>query len=222
MVIKFQSGEYGVTGGLIGPPEAPGKGPGIGEIGVAFAAAGAVTSAIGAFYSVQAAQYQAKAQASSLEFEQWMSNFNARSAEQAAQDELRAGQDKVGRVGLQYGQVKATVVAKQAARGIQGGVGSAKEIAASVDLSKELDQIAITKNSVVRANARREQATNLRNRGLLAGVSAQNLRRTAGAMMPALAGFTSLLGGASSVAQAWGTTQHRRRMYESYADRGVS
>lgn len=175
----------------------------LGDTGLGLQAAGAVSSAIGAFYSVQAAQYRAKSTALSLEFQQQMSFMNARAAERDAQRSLLAGQREAGRVGLQYKQLKGATVARQAAAGIQGGVGSAGEIAASIELAKETDQLTITRNAVRAANAHRTGRVNALNRGQLAGVSAANLKTTAGAMSPGLSGLTSLVGGAGQVASSW-------------------
>jgi|TARA_Y100000310_G_scaffold74983_1_gene71220 hypothetical protein len=176
---------------------------GLGKASIALQVAGTVSSAIGAFYSVKSAQYQAKSKALSLEFEQSMSYIDARNAERDAQATLLSGQYEVGKVGLQYGQVKEATLARQAASGIQGGVGSAGEIATSIEFAKEADQLTITRNAVRAASAHRTRRVNVLARGRLAGVSAQNLRGTAGAMSPGLAGFSSLLGGAGGVARNW-------------------
>ncbi len=175
----------------------------LGDTGLGLQAAGAVTSAIGAFYSVKAAQYQAKSAALSLEFQQQMAYINARAAERDAQRALLAGQREAGRVGLAYKQLKGSTVARQAAAGIQGGVGSAGEITASIDLAKETDQLTITRNSVREANAHRTGRVNALNRGSMAGVSAKNLRATSGAMSAGVSGLTTLVGGAGQVASSW-------------------
>ena len=182
-----------------------GKGGGGGGsyAGTALMAAGAVGSMIGAFYSVKSAQYQAKSQAMTLEFEQFMSYVNARNAEQDAQATLTAAEYESGKVGMQYKQIKEATRSRQAARGIQGGVGSAGEIAASIEFAKESDRLAITRNAVQAASAHRTRKTNIRNRGRFAGVSAANLRGTAGALNPWISSGMSLLGSAGDVAKMW-------------------
>jgi hypothetical protein len=174
----------------------------LGNVGTGLQVAGAVSSAIGAFYSVKSAQYQAKSQALSLEFQQSLSYINARAAERDAQQSLLAGQYEAGRAGLQYRQAVEASRTRQAAGGIQGGVGSAGEVTASIELAKQMDQIAITRNSVRAANAARTGRVSELNRAQMAGVSAENLRTTAGALNPGLAGATSLIGGAGRVARS--------------------
>jgi hypothetical protein len=186
-----------------GPATTGGGISGLGKASIALQAAGAVSSAIGAFYSVKSAQYQAKSQALSLEHGQSMAYLNARNAERDAQATLLSGQYEAGKAGLQYGQVKEATLTRQAAAGIQSGVGSAGEIAASIEFAKEADQLTITRNAVRAASAHRTQRENLRARGEFAGMSAQNLRRSAGAMSPGIAGFSSLLGSAGGVARNW-------------------
>ncbi|HUW16348.1 MAG TPA: hypothetical protein VMW94_04660 [Actinomycetes bacterium] len=195
------SGGYRAPGTLLGSGGEGGDT--LGAAGIGLQAAGAVSSAIGAFYSVKANQYQAKSQASALEFQQQLSWINARAAEKDAQRTLLAGQREAGRVGQQYAQLKAATLTRQAAAGIQTGVGSAGEIAASIEVAKQADQLAITRNSVHEANASRTGRVNALNRGRMAGVSAGNLRSSAGAMNPALSGATSLVGGAGRVASSW-------------------
>lgn len=172
-------------------------------LGLAASVGGAVMTAIGAFYSVKAAQYQAESQALQLEHQGQMSALNARAAERDAQSLLAAGQEEAGRTGLRYRQIKGAVRARQAAAGIQSGVGSAAEVVTSVDLAKEADQLAITRNAVRAANASRTQRVNALNRGRFADLSATNLRRSAGSMNPWLSGLSSLIGSGASVSKEW-------------------
>jgi hypothetical protein len=176
---------------------------GLGGAGIGLTLAGLVTQAIGAFYSVKASQYQAKSQALSLEFQQQLSFINARAAERDAQQSLLAGQREAGRVGLQFRQLAGAVRARQAAAGIQAGVGSAGEIATSIELAKQTDQLAITRNSVRQASAARTGRVNALTRAAMAGISAANLRTTAGSLDPGLSGLTTLVGGAGQVASYW-------------------
>ena len=92
---------------------------------------------------------------------------------------------------------------RQAAAGIQGGVGSAAEVVASIDLAKETDQLAITKNAVRAASAARTGRVAQMNQAMLSGVSAVNLRSSASSMSAGLAAGTSLLGSAGAVSRNW-------------------
>ena len=101
---------------------------------------GAVNSAIGSFYAADSQKTQLKMQAQNQRFQAQMSAINARSAESQAQQTLLAGERAVGQYTMGAGQKRASATASMAARGIQGGVGSAREVTASMDLIKEIDK----------------------------------------------------------------------------------
>ena len=90
-----------------------------------------------------------------------------------------------------------------AARGIQGGVGSAAEVIGSMDLIKEIDRMTMSANSVRQAEAIRNQAMNYRNQSVMSGLSADNLNTTAGTISPGMGLGTSLLTSAASIGQNW-------------------
>ena len=175
----------------------------LGGIGIGLQAAGAVNAALGAYFSVKASQYQAEAQASSLDFQQTLSERNARAAERDAQATILAGQREAGRIGMRYRQMRGELRARQAAAGIQRGVGSAAELAASLEYANQADQLAITRSSVRAANAYRTRGVNAATRGRMQGVSAANLRASADSMSPWLAGGSSLLASGGRVAHSW-------------------
>jgi hypothetical protein len=182
---------------------------GMGQASGALMAAGLAVQAVGGFYSVKSAQYKAKSQALTLEFEQTIAYMNARSAERDAQRTLRAGQEAAGRVGLQYGQVKEGLRTRQAAGGIQAGVGSAAEVATSVEYAKESDMNTIGRNAVYGASAHRRTSASFYGRGLLAGASARNIRGMAGAMNPWISSGLSLLGGSGQVGMQYESMRQR-------------
>lgn len=188
-------------------------GAGWSSLGTGLAVAGAVSGAIGSFYAVKASQAQAKSQALSLEFEQSMNTLNARAAEREAQGYLESGQQQIGLQTLQAGAQKGSARAAVGARGIQGGVGSARDVIAGLDLAKEVDSYTINTNAVRAANASRTQSVNYQNQGLLAGVSAQNIRRSASSANPYLAAGTSLLGSAAMVSSQWANDRRQRAYY---------
>ena len=175
----------------------------LGNASIGLSIAGAVTGALGAYYAVQASQYRAKSQALALDLQQDLSYIDARRAERAAQGSLLAGHREAARAGLRYGQVRAALKTRQASSGVQAGVGSAGEVVASVDYAKEADQLVITRNAVQQANAYRTGAVNAEAQARAAGVSGDNLLRTAGLASPGLAASASLLGGAGQVAKTW-------------------
>jgi len=184
--------DYGQAGGI-----------GAGDAAIGLQVAGAVSGAVGAYYSIKANQYQAESQALALDYQKSISQINARRAEREAQSLLASGQREKGMIGLRYRQAKEAMRTRQAAGGIHGGVGSAAETLASVELAKEIDQLAVTRNAVRAANASRTGRVNELARARMAGVSASNLRSSASAMSPALGGLSSLLGSGGHVARSW-------------------
>jgi hypothetical protein len=101
------------------------------------------------------------------------------------------------------GQAKSSAKASMAARGIQGGVGSAAEVVGSMDLIKEIDRMTMSANSVRQAEAIRNQAMNYRNQSVMSGLSADNLNTTAGTISPGFGMSTSLLTSAADIGQNW-------------------
>lgn len=164
---------------------------------------GAANSAIGTFYQAQSAQNQLKVQAQNERFQSQMSAINAKSAEFSAQQSLLAGEKQIGQYTMRAGQQKSSAVASMAARGIQGGVGSAKEVIGSMDIVKEIDRLTMSASNVRQAEAIRTQAMNYRNQSIMAGLSADNFNTSAGTIYPGLGVATSLIGSASSIGGNW-------------------
>ena len=155
----------------------------IGQIG------GGVTSAIGSYFSAATQKATLKGQAA-------IADTNARIAELGAQQELFRGQQQVGALTLQAGQLKSRQRAALAANGIDLGVGSAAEIQASTDIMKEIDKNTVEANATRSAFGYRTQAMNFQNEALTA-------RATASAISPGMSAVSSLLGSATSVAASW-------------------
>lgn len=155
----------------------------IGQIG------GGVTSAIGSYFSAATQKATLKGQAA-------IADTNARIAELGAQQELFRGQQQVGALTLQAGQLKSRQRAAMAANGIDLGVGSAAEIQASTDIMKEIDKNTVEANATRSAFGYRTQAMNFQNEAL-------TKRATASAISPGMSAASSLLGSAGSVAASW-------------------
>lgn len=154
-------------------------------------AAGAVTSAVGSYFSSATQKINLKGQAA-------LADTNARISELGAQSALLQGQQQVGALTLRAGQLKSSQRAAMAANGIDLGTGSAAELQASADIMKEIDTNTLTANAVRSAWGYRTQATNFQNEAL-------TKRATAGAISPGMSAASSLLGSAGSVATSWYT-----------------
>lgn len=173
------------------------------DAGLVTSIMGAVSSAIGSFYAAKTAQYQERSQASSLAFQSDMASINASRAEITAQSIEEAGKNRISDYTMAAGEQKAGAVASMAARGIALGSGSAADVAASMDIQKDLNVHAINADTTRQAWAAREQATNYGNQSLLARTGAVNANRSASSISPGSAMFSSLLTSATRVASGW-------------------
>lgn len=181
----------------------PGTAQGLSNASTILSIFGAATGAIGSFYAAQAQQMSLKSQASSLKFQARIADLNARHSEFGAQQSLLAGERQIGAYTMRAGQQKGQVEASMAAQGGDVGNGSAAEVRASMDLIKQIDVININSNAVREAEAQRMQGVNYKMQAALGRISANNMMASASTISPWAAGFTSLLGGATSVAQNW-------------------
>ena len=137
--------------------------------------ASAASSAVGAYYSAQGQQNALRQQADLAEIQ--------------AQRTLQSGERDVQRSRLQTASLKGTQRAGMAANGIDVGVGSAAQVLTSTDVMGEIDANTIEANAVRSAWGYRTEAT--------------MKRGSASAINPAMAGATSILGGAGKVATSW-------------------
>lgn len=170
------------------------------DIGLGTGVAGVLLGAIGGYYQARAQQDELKSQASAAEFQRTIAGINARAAENDAQAILRAGEDEAQRLTLQHGQDRGNLRANVAARGAVVGQGSAADVERSQRIAQLMERVALRSSVVRQANAARARATDFRNRGLLAGVSADNLRRSAGTISGGSAAVRGLLDGGSRLA----------------------
>lgn len=164
---------------------------------------GAINGAIGSYYALKSQENQLKSQAMNLEFKAAMDKINARVMENQAQGIMFQGERQGAMVGLRAGQVKSSAKARLAASGVQLGVGNAAEIIASTDLMKEVDMLTVNANTVRAAEAARTQSVNFSNQSLLEGVSAGNLMASANSISPFMGAYSSLLGSATTLTNAW-------------------
>lgn len=137
--------------------------------------AGAVSSAVGSVYA-------AKSQRSALALQADMSDLQARGA-------LAQGEREQQRSMLQTAQLKGTQRAALAANGVDLGQGSPLNILTTTDTMGGIDAQTIKANALRSAWGYRTQAA--------------ADRASASAISPGLAGATSLLTGATAVADSW-------------------
>ncbi|MHB1371978.1 MAG: virion core protein, T7 gp14 family [Pseudomonadaceae bacterium] len=152
-------------------------------------AAGAVSGAIGSFYSAKSTKRQ-------LQFEAAMADINARISELGARSALDQGQKEIASLTMQAGRLKSSQRAAMAANGVDLGEGNAAELQASTDIMKEIDKNTLEANAVKNAWGYRTQGANYQSEAMMK-------RGTAGGISPLMAGASSMLTGAGQVASSW-------------------
>jgi len=167
------------------------------------ATAGAVISAISAFYGAKVLKERLKQEASAFEFQKTMATMNRQLGEERASAEMRAAQQAKEQLGLQAGQETSAIRARTAGRGISLGVGSAAEVEASRRVIAAIDKRTIDRNAVRAANAARRGAVSEGMRARMLGASAANARASADSINPFVAGGAAALSGASRAGLGW-------------------
>ena len=171
--------------------------------GLMTSAFGAVNTAIGSYFAAENQKNQLKMQAQNQKFASQMAAINAQASEFSAQTAMLAGQQAIARYTMGAGQARASAVAAMAARGIQGGVGSTKEVLGSMDLINKIDQLTMNSNMVRQAEAYRMQALNYTTQSEMANLSARNLGSSADSISSGMQAYSSLLGSATDISQSW-------------------
>jgi hypothetical protein len=151
--------------------------------------AGALTSAVGAYYG-------AKVQKSNLAAQADMADLNARMAETGAEMELMRGQRMEQGAMLRTAQIKSSQRASMAANGVDLGSDTAVNVLTSTDTMGQIDANTIAANAVRSAWGYRTQATNYQNQALIQRASANSIN-------PGMSAMSSLLGSAGQVASSW-------------------
>jgi hypothetical protein len=189
---------------------------GLETFGTVQAVAGMLTKSIGGFYQAKTQQFELKTQAAHFDFAAGVADINARASDRDASLILRAGRREKAIATLRHGALKAGERVDVAARGVDVSSASAAELLATREIAKDLDALAIDENAHRATSAARRRAVDFRNEALFARVSAQNLRRSAGTIIPGLQAATSLIGGAGQVA---GMFARNRRFDALFAER---
>ncbi len=161
---------------------------------------GSIISSIGAYAGAEAQQAQLISGAMTDEHRAVMADLGAAQAQMAADSLVLEGRKARAEVGLRAAQEQGSDRASAAARGVQGGVGSAADVQASLRLVQEIEQRNVDSQTLRQKQALERESLSRRNTARQLRVSAQNRRDTASALNPAFAAFTSALQGAGAVA----------------------
>lgn len=162
-----------------------------GDIGLSLQGSSAILATLGAFAGAQGQQIALNGQAD-------VARINAAASERAAQAALLAGQRDEQRSGIATANLKATQQTGFAANGIDLGEGSAARTLTSTDVMGAIDKNTIAANALRGAWGYRVQATNYQNEAITKSSAAE-------AISPWMAAGSSLINGASKVADTWYT-----------------
>ena len=160
---------------------------------------GTLTGMIANRAAANTERYKLRSQALNFEHQRDMAKLNRRMLESQAQHIGRAYNKQIAIRTLKAGQAISSSKASFAARGIQMGVGSTANVFASAELVKEIDRLTMNTNKVRAMNNQRLRAVNMRIRGDMLGVSANNLFSTASAVSPFMNMTSTLLTGATNI-----------------------
>lgn len=157
------------------------------------AVTGLASTAMGAYGSYT----QSKAMQQQAEYQAAVNRNNQIIANRQAEDALKRGELEAQQYRSRVRNIQAEQLVSMAAEGADVTFGS------NVDLLAETAELGELDAQRIRSNAERE-AYNLRTQGMNFGAQAGLNRARASAENPLLAGGTSLLSGASTVASRWG------------------
>lgn len=161
----------------------------LGNASLGLSVAGAISGAVGSFYSARMTKNQ-------LAFDAEMAHINARVAELGARSAFERGQKEIASLTMQAGRLKSSQRAAMAANGIDLGEGNAAEVQASTSLMAEIDKQTLEANAVKSAWGYRIEATNMESAAMMKEGSAAGIS-------PAMSGMSSLLTSAGRVANSW-------------------
>jgi len=142
------------------------------------------------------AYYTAVGQKTSLKAQAYLDENNAKLAEASAQSALLQGQRGEQAVRLKGAQVKSAQRTAFAANGIDLASTTPVSVLTSTDAITEIDAVTVAANAMRTAFGYQSQALNFRNR-------ASGARATADGINPLMNAGSTLLSGATSVADSW-------------------
>lgn len=174
----------GMGGGAAG-------GGGMGAASMGLQAFGAGMSTVGAFFG-------AKAQKAALRHQAVMADINASISDGNARNAIRAGTFEESRIKTRGTREKGNTIASISGSGVDLSSNTAIARLTGNDLITEVDANTIRGNALREAWGYRFEAGNSRR-------SADAYRASASSISPLMAGATSLINGASQVAQSWYT-----------------
>lgn len=164
----------------------------------AVAVAGLAVGVVGLVSSMSAQAQQAEAQANALRYQAQVAENNRQIGDQLADRATKAGEAQVSAQRLKTAAAIGGIKAHQGASGLDINSGSAVDIQSTAAEMGELDALTIRNNAAMQSYSYKLQGAGYGQTAALSMAGAQNAQ-TAGN----LSQFTSLAGGASSIADKW-------------------
>lgn len=148
-----------------------------------------------------------ESQARVAEINAGLAETNAKTLETAAMDAERRGAVEEQASRRKYAGLKGSQRAAYGASGVDLGSDTAVDVLTSTDMLSDEDAATIRENAVRTAWGYRMEAVNARGAGGQQQMQANAARASARGLSPTQAGVTSLLSGATQVADSWYRTQ---------------
>ena len=158
--------------------------------------AGLATQGIGVIGQVAGAFYSARSIRRNAELQAFMAEMNAKNSERQAQNVFLQRDKQIAALGIKSGRLKSSQRVALAANGVDLSSENAVELLADTELMKEVDKSQIEQNAIAEAWGYRLQGVQHQNDALFARAQQKGTS-------PLLSATTTLLNGASPVAQSW-------------------
>ena len=159
--------------------------------------AGLATQGIGVIGQVAGAFYSARSIRRNAELQAFMAEMNAKNSERQAQNVFFQRNKQIAALGIKSGRLKSSQRVALAANGVDLSSENAVELLADTEFMKEVDKDQIEQNAVAEAWGYRLQGVQHQNDALFARAQQKGTSP--------LLSATTLLNGASQVAQSWYT-----------------
>ena len=160
--------------------------------------AGLATQGIGVIGQVAGAFYSARSIRRNAELQAFIAEMNAKNSERQAQNVFLQRDKQIAALGIKSGRLKSSQRVALAANGVDLSSENAVELLADTELMKEVDKSQIEQNAIAEAWGYRLQGVQHQNDALFARAQQKGTS-------PLLSATTTLLNGASQVAQSWYT-----------------
>ena len=169
------------------------------KLSVVSGVAGVFSGAYGAFAAARSERLKTKSLALNLQHKKDMKLFNIRQKEAQAQWLERVFQQQYQAKSIRQGNQRSKARTSFAARGIQMGVGSTKDVFVSSEILATIDKLTMNSNKVRAVENKRLEGVGLGIQANMLGVSERNMFATASSIDPFMNMSSSLLTGTSNL-----------------------